>query len=119
MKLNDYQTVSSKTFVKSGESTIDEAHLGFGLLAEAGEVATLYQKMYRGDPEYCDYEEWEYRLKPEKVLLLKKELGDILWHVSTMAQHYGWSLQEVAEANIDKLKDRLARNLLQGDGDNR
>lgn len=50
---------------------------------------------------------------------MKKELGDVLWFVAHFAQRFGWSLDEVAQLNLDKLADRAKRNVIIGDGDNR
>lgn len=37
---------------------------------------------------------------------LKLELGDLLWYLSALCSHYGWSLGAIAEANIHKLSTR-------------
>lgn len=50
---------------------------------------------------------------------LERELGDVLWFVAEMATHYSLSLDDIATANINKLRDRQARNVLHGEGDER
>ena len=50
---------------------------------------------------------------------LKKELGDVMWYVAVLADHFSLSLDDIAEHNISKLADRQARGVLSGSGDNR
>ena len=57
--------------------------------------------------------------RPEILEGLKSELGDILWFVAGMASVMGWTLEEVAQGNVDKLADRQNRGVINGDGDKR
>jgi NTP pyrophosphatase (non-canonical NTP hydrolase) len=50
---------------------------------------------------------------------LKLELGDVLWYVAQLASELGFSLDEIAQANLDKLASRAARNVIAGSGDHR
>ena len=50
---------------------------------------------------------------------LKYELGDVLWYMAQIATELGLSLDDVAQANIEKLTSRLERNQIQGEGDYR
>ena len=57
-----------------------------------------------------------------KPLILKdvvKELGDVLWYLSTLASDLDVSLEDIAQTNVEKLTSRKERNKLQGSGDNR
>ena len=36
----------------------------------------------------------------------KKELGDVMWYVAMICESFGWSLDEIMQMNIDKLKKR-------------
>jgi NTP pyrophosphatase (non-canonical NTP hydrolase) len=76
-----------------------------GLAGEAGEVAEKVKKLMR-DSEFS---------KEEVV----KELGDVLFYVTALANHIGSNLQTVANTNIKKLHDRKDRNKIKGSGDNR
>ena len=79
-----------------------------GLLSEAGEVAGVFQKLIRGD------------FPPDVAMTkLHAELGDVLWHVAEICTDNGWKLEEVMEANIEKLKSRQLRNVIMGSGDHR
>jgi NTP pyrophosphatase (non-canonical NTP hydrolase) len=48
-----------------------------------------------------------------------KELGDVMWYISTISAYLGVNLSEVANKNIEKLESRLQRNKIHGAGDNR
>lgn len=78
-----------------------------GLAGEAGEVAERVKKGIRDNGGLFDQD------------ALKKELGDVLWYVANLAADLEINLSEVAEANLQKLSDRAARKVLNGDGDNR
>lgn len=104
MTLNEYQ---KKTGVfRLG--TYNEQAAVMGLLAEAGEVAAVFQKMIRGD------------YSPDVAATkLHKELGDLMWHISEVASDNGWELSTIAEENIDKLESRRIRGKILGAGDDR
>jgi NTP pyrophosphatase (non-canonical NTP hydrolase) len=50
---------------------------------------------------------------------IAKEIGDVLWYCAALADDLGFSLQQIAEMNMYKLKSRKAAGKIQGDGDNR
>lgn len=77
-----------------------------GLTGEAGEIAEKVKKSLRGDRE----------LDREAVL---KELGDPLWYITSMADDLGYTLQDVIDANVEKLTSRKERGVLKGSGDDR
>lgn len=70
-------------------------HALFGLASEVGEVCGLHQKVHQG-----------HALDVGDVLL---ELGDVLWFVAEACDCYGLSMDEVARANIAKLKARYPK----------
>lgn len=78
--------------IDSGVNPI--AHVALGLTGEAGEVADLVKKsQYAGG-------------KPVDRDNLLLELGDLLWYLQAMADLFGFSLEELALANIAKLEER-------------
>jgi NTP pyrophosphatase (non-canonical NTP hydrolase) len=109
MTLDDYQTKALLTARAATEK--DEIyHRVLGLVGEAGEIAEKFKKLVRdhnGDLLKLD------------VADMKKELGDVLWYVAVLADQLHIPLEDVASANIAKLQDRMARNVLKGSGDNR
>lgn len=81
------------------------------LAGEAGEVAEKVGKRLRDAGGDFDDIEWREAMK--------KELGDVLWYISALAEDLGYTLEEVADTNLSKLSSRAARGVLQGSGDDR
>jgi NTP pyrophosphatase (non-canonical NTP hydrolase) len=76
-----------------------------GLNGEAGEVAEMIKRVYR-DGAF------------DKVKLTK-ELGDVFWYTARLAAWAGISFQDVIDANVEKIEDRIRRNVGHGVGDDR
>jgi NTP pyrophosphatase (non-canonical NTP hydrolase) len=47
---------------------------------------------------------------------LKKELGDVLWYITAVASDNKLTLQEIAEANVAKLRARYPEGFVKGGG---
>lgn len=94
-----------------------------GLVSEAGEVADKIKKTMR------DHDETDLLTSPldtvyyqphyERRVAMAKELGDVLWYVTALANDLGFSLDEIASMNIEKLRDRDERDMIHGSGDER
>lgn len=97
-EFNAYQEEAAKTALKYETPQLTLAVWALGISGEAGEVAEIIKKHMRGANNKCTKE-----LDTEKV---KKELGDVLWYIANMCQDLGFSLQDVAELNIKKLRAR-------------
>ena len=81
-----------------------------GLCGEAGEVADKVKKVLR---------DRQGNFSSEVIADLQLELGDVLWYVAQLATELGLELEEIAQANLDKLASRAARNVIGGSGDRR
>lgn len=115
MHLNEYQREARLFAVND-----DLMHFAFGLVEEAGEAAGVLKRLFRGDPGYGnDLSYRDYGLSDGATEKLVYELGDILWHVAVLADNLGYTLADVANANIAKLEDRQQRNMIKGSGDDR
>lgn len=69
---------------------------------------------------YCQkYVSKTMQEEQERETALKLEAGDILWQLSGLCTVMGWSLEEIAQMNLDKLADRQRRDKIVGEGDNR
>lgn len=104
MELNTYQMKAHATAMYPKERAME--YLSCGLASEAGEVAGKVAKFYRKDGGF-----------PTTAVI--DELGDVLWFVASFAYELGYSLEEVANINVDKLQGRKERGTIQGSGDNR
>lgn len=96
MTLNQYQNAAARTIRKDLPKTDISLHALFGLSAEVGELMDIYQKWLQGHIGTNEF------IQEHK----KKELGDILWMVAEYATANGWTLDEVATTNLDKLRAR-------------
>jgi NTP pyrophosphatase (non-canonical NTP hydrolase) len=110
MNLNDYQQQALKTASSTGDDFKDLLHWVLGINGEAGEVAEKLKKIIRDkDSTISEADKQE----------LAKEVGDVLWYLAVFAHQLGVPLQDIAQANLEKLKSRQARGVLGGSGDNR
>lgn len=108
MTLNEYQQHALETAIYPDDRRIIYPTLG--LTGEAGEVADKVKKVIRDAHE---------EFTPERRLEIVKEIGDVLWYCATLSRDLGYELEEVAQMNVDKLRSRMQRHLISGNGDNR
>ena len=109
MEMNSYQDAARKTaaYPDAGRNPI---YPTLGLTGEAGEVADKVKKVIRDRGGVFDADTRE---------AIKLELGDVLWYVAQLASELGYDLNEVADANLQKLSSRAARGRIGGSGDQR
>lgn len=110
MDLSEYQRLSRRTAEYPREASSWLAYPALGLAGEAGEVAEHAKKAIRDDGG---------QVSDERREAMAKELGDVLWYVAQLASELGLELDEIAQANLDKLLSRQQRGVLSGDGDDR
>jgi len=114
MQISDYSTqaISTDLYDKEGQAIDSHAMLEkvLGLVGEAGEVAEKFKKILRDK---------NGQATPEDKKELAKELGDILWYINSVGIYLGFSLEEIAQNNLDKVLSRRERGVTQGSGDNR
>jgi NTP pyrophosphatase (non-canonical NTP hydrolase) len=108
MELNDYQSQAMTTCKASSASV---PYMVLLLNGEAGELANRLQKVIRDIPEGD--------IDDEEALAMAKELGDVLWSVAGCARELGFSLEQIATLNLNKLADRAKRDAIGGSGDER
>jgi NTP pyrophosphatase (non-canonical NTP hydrolase) len=93
MTINEYQEQAMRT---SNQKLSTMEHIingALGLAGESGEVADLVKK-------------WTMQGHIIDANHLKKELGDVCWYIAETATAIGCTLEEIMQANIDKLRER-------------
>lgn len=110
MELNEFQRLARETAVYNHERDAI-IYPVLGLANEAGEVAGKVKKMLRGD--------YDHKSKEEIHAMIADELFDCLWYIGSSADDIGYTLDQIVQNGLQKLRDRKTRNVLKGDGDTR
>lgn len=92
MHMNHYQALAARTMNPALDKTESQLHALHGLAAEVGEIHGIIQKCYQGHQASEEH--------------MKKEFGDCLWMIAEYCTASGWTLDEIAHLNIEKLKAR-------------
>lgn len=108
MTFKEYSQIIKETAIYP--KNIGLIYCTLGLCGEAGEVSEKVKKIYRDN---------NGEINEETRRLLLKELGDVLWYITSASNELGSSLEEVAKINFEKLVTRRQTNTLHGNGDDR
>lgn len=122
MQLNDYQTWTREPSTYPGACTGSAEAVVYALLLlaeEAGEVCGKASKAIRGDNGSCGFSALKNLRSGEGRDKVVKELGDTLFGLARVADELGIPLQEILDANVEKLKGRMQRGTVKGSGDDR
>ena len=103
MNFNEYQLACLRT--ANPNLTVKESLLNWalGLAGESGEYIELVKKEF-------------FHKKPYTLEEAKKELGDVLYYLTQCAHSNGLTLNDIAEANVEKLKARYPEGFEDGGG---
>jgi NTP pyrophosphatase (non-canonical NTP hydrolase) len=110
MTFDEYQKQAITTNLTKDDPLKELMQQVLGLGDEAGEVLAIFKKWIR------DNDADVTKLDKQNVA---KELGDILWYIAVVAHDLDISFDDIAAANLAKLKSRQQRGVLTGSGDNR
>lgn len=96
MEANEYQRLAMTTLNPALEKKDVLINGVMGLCGEAGEAIDIVKKhLAQGHPLDTEH--------------LARELGDVAWYLAETAQAIGYSLEEILQMNLDKLKARYPR----------
>lgn len=130
MTMNEYQEKAMSTCMLTSDNF---SYMFLNLVGEVGEFASKVAKGIRKDIAYIGRktdnkdaphsndlhftEKGEIFYEPQFSQGLRKEAGDILWQLSGLCHVMGWTLEDVARENLDKLATRKANGTIDGNGD--
>ena len=117
MEINEYQDKAMGTCMQSCDNW---SYMMLNLMGEVGELASKVAKDIRKgeatiEHNHINYEDFASLDRKRKEQ--GQEIGDILWMLAGMAKVYGYSLEEIAQMNLDKLAARKAAGTIVGNGD--
>lgn len=112
MTFEEYQKQAITTDHSAGTepTNVDFFAIVLGLAGEAGEISEKFKKIYWHKKGLWDEEDKKS---------ISKELGDLLWYISSISSHVEIPLEKIAQDNLEKLKSRVERGVHLGWGDNR
>lgn len=93
MNINEYQNLAMRTLNTELNKKDMLINSVMGLCGESGEAIDIVKK-------------WLAQGHDLDVEHLKKELGDIAWYLAEAATALDVSLEEILQANVDKLRNR-------------
>ena len=110
LSLNEYQEKAMTTCLPSCEN---DMYMLLGLVEEVGELCGKVSKAIRKDNAWVRHNDIERittssenKENDEFWEQIKGEAGDILWGLAGLCRQFGWTLEEVAQYNLDKLAKR-------------
>lgn len=97
MKPDLYVSLAMETSNKKLNQQEKMSNACLGMAGETGEVCDVIKKhLYQG-----------HQINTNDLI---KELGDVMWYIALMCNTFGFSLEQIMEANIEKLKRRYNGN---------
>ena len=101
--MTDFAWYDEEASMTRSEDPAALLNAALGLAGEVGEVIELIKKE-------------RFHGVLANTHTLRKELGDVLFYLSWVANLYGVSLSSVAQTNIQKLRERYPNGFVSGGG---
>jgi len=101
MNLKDYQDLCKRTAKKFKDKDMELADFGLGIAGEAGDAAGCIKKTLFHTNDQTDG--------------IRENLGDTMWYIAMICNHFNWDLEEVLAENIEKLRKRYPQGFLDKD----
>lgn len=95
LSFRQYQALAAATDKTRGEDLVANAVPLLGLAGEVGSLLTEYKKFLRDGDRYRPFQDQ-----------VAEEIGDVLWYLATIARKSGLDLEDIANENLAKLRER-------------
>jgi NTP pyrophosphatase (non-canonical NTP hydrolase) len=99
MNATEYQKLAARTLIDEPDFQItdDQIMVVWNALGLAGESGEIVEQIKKG----------VFHQHGLDLVKLRKELGDVMWYVAALCTKLGFSMDEIMEENIEKLKVRF------------
>lgn len=105
--MNDYEAATFSQAYYPGMGTVQGINYCLIALAgEGGEALNEWKKALRDDKTDLTDPKDGLTLKRRNKII--EEVGDCLWYVTALARELGITLEELANRNFDKIRERQA-----------
>lgn len=101
MELSEYQFRTGRTAIYPHVGQQDEPAITYcvlGLCGEVGEISNVWKKFIRGGKDAT-----------VTRMTIAEELGDVLWYLCRLARELNFDIDDIAEANLAKLRERALK----------
>ncbi|OGL32091.1 hypothetical protein A3F64_00815 [Candidatus Saccharibacteria bacterium RIFCSPHIGHO2_12_FULL_42_8] len=96
MNMDDFQKQALQSVAITDKTVAALAHRALGLSGESGIISNAIKKVIRDK---------NGQLTNEDKALLKEKIGDVMYYAAVLADYADLSLDEIAQANLQKSAD--------------
>ncbi|NPE26426.1 nucleoside triphosphate pyrophosphohydrolase family protein [Methanococcoides sp. SA1] len=93
VNVKEYQEAAEKTARKLSDEEKQISFWGLGVAGEAGDIASCIKKEV-------------FHENKNMKSGIREGVGDVMWYLAMICNFYGWSLDEIMDENLCKLKER-------------
>ena len=102
MDIKEYQEFCKTTAKRFETPEFEIATWGLGIAGEAGDVASCIKKTFAHKNDVG-------------IEGIKENIGDTLWYAAMICNFFKWDMQDILEANVNKLKARYPQGFTEKD----
>ncbi len=101
LDLKEYQGLCIRTAKSIGDKEKELANYGLGAAGEAGDLAGCIKKTLFH--------------KNDQTTGIRENIGDVMWYLAMICNHFGWDFNEILAENMGKLTKRYPQGFTEKD----